>query len=172
MKLDHWTNGICCSALSVFHFPCSHPSQVGLFQFFCVQHFFFLNSWASKSVRWCCEPVCNLATLDLILSGKQGRLVFERFCLTATLFSSPVNILQRDKCGTFRSDLNWRARSKTNGNILNPFLKSPAGFLSQNRPVVLLTPGSVSPNCWWHCGEEEGEKRKAPLLWQQIWWEE
>lgn len=65
--------------LCSFRFPLSLLSSISsrsISVFLRSAYFFFLNSWASKSVRWCCEPGCNLATLDLILSGKQGRLVF------------------------------------------------------------------------------------------------
>lgn len=76
-----------------------------------------------------------------------------------------VNILQRDKCGTFRSDLNWRARSKTNGNILNPFLKSPAGSLSRKQagcaPYARFGESKLLMALWWGGG---GEKESTTPL--------
>lgn len=54
----------------------------------------FFSKQLSKqvAVRWCRDPGCNLATLDLTLSGKQGRLVFTR--ASASLLNYPPTPFQ------------------------------------------------------------------------------
>lgn len=166
---------------------------------FSVFSIFFLNSWASKSVRWCCEPGCNLATLDLILSGKQGRLVFTSASASLLPYFFPpfsmcirqnkssvlagrrrqqslqvaVNILQRDKCGTFRSDLNWWAWSKTRlievenaeWQHFKPIFKItswiPLAKQAGCAPYARCCESKLLMALWWEGG---GEKESTTLL--------